>query len=368
MFKFDNKKFFRDKLSFFLLIVCYSLIIFSVANLSILYTRYKESKDVLYRYSCYSKGVIYQITPFENVWSKEFFDTLLSRVEKIDSDIKEVVVYDSVNDISENTGLVLDYSSNYMDDMDILYENRKNIPGVYIGADVSGTINSNGKKYIIFNQNSYLVKGIYKQLIDSGRNKQIVFPMELFSPTASKIIKDGAFVSSLKNQSVSYYIATNNNIENEIRDFLSDYEKNENLEIDLTAIEEIDDFYGLGDIQVIGAYVIVIFSLLCGVSVFSLWIKRISKEISIRKIWGASNLNILGNMVLYILKILLLSIPIAFIFIIFGKLLSEESIYGFKYILLCVMFSGLGLLCLSFILFLYFMIYISVKKHFKGAD
>ena len=354
MMELFNQRFFRDKLSFCLLIMSYALIIFSITNLIFVFSRYKESKDMIYKYSNYSKGVIYQMTPLEDVWTKPFFYSLLNKIKTFNSEKKELIVSEYINDESEVTGIVLDFSKNYMDGLDVTYVKNKDIPGVYIGDKVSGVIeSSDGRKYIVFNQKMYLVKGVYKNLINSYQNRNIVFPMNTYSDVLFNELINGAYITSLRNQSIEYYIASNESIENDIRSFLLEYEKNENIEVDLQSLEQIDDIYGIGDIQLLGSFIIVFFAIFSSISSFSLWIKRIRNEIIIRRIWGASIFNILINMIKYIFKVIIFSFPVALFFLFVGNQLSDDKIYDIKYILFWFVNSVLFIFFISILLFLY---------------
>ena len=365
---FINKSIYRDKLSFGLLIICFALIIFSAVNLSFIYGRYTEANDSLHRYSNYSKGAIYPvIASFESVWTKDFFLSLISDIQSFETEKKELMVYTSINDEFKYTGIVLDFSDNYLKDLEVVYDKRKNVPGVYIGSDVMSYYESAKKKYIVFSGNTYLVKGVYKDLLNSEKNKQIVFPMNIFSSNMVDKLIDDAYVISYQSQSAYFFIASNNDIESEIQAFLKKYEINNNLEVDIEPLSYSDDIYGIGDIQVLGAYIITIFAVISGISVFALWIKRISKEICIRRLWGASNFKIVLNMISYIMKVIIVSLPIALFLILIGNQLSDEKIYDFKFIVYESLYTGIIIVLVTIILFIYFIIHINMNNHFKGV-
>ena len=67
------------------------------------------------------------------------------------------------------------------------------------------------------------------------------------------------------------------------------------------------------------------------------------------------------------MKVIIVSLPIALFLILIGNQLSDEKIYDFKFIVYESLYTGIIIVLVTIILFIYFIIHINMNNHFKGV-
>ena len=183
----DNliNRLFRDKLCSALLIITFSICIFSIYNFSDIIGKYKRNEADKNKYKNKYRGeVLYKIE-----YDEDGYFSGVIKVEKSDlwefikalevSNIsrKRISLNSFLNDGKTRVNQIFDFSDEYLEDIDTLYDKSKSAHGIYISKGmVNSLVKEDGKKYLIFDGNKYLVKGVYKDYSIDNADYRVIIP------------------------------------------------------------------------------------------------------------------------------------------------------------------------------------------------
>lgn len=309
---------FRDKLCSVLLIITFSICIFSIYNFSDVIGKYQKNESYNNKYKNKYRGeVLYKVE-----YDEDGYFSGIIKVDKSDlwgfakalevSNVsrKRISLNSFLSDGKTRVNQIFDFSDEYLEDIDTIYDKRKNTPGIYISKGmVDSLIKEDGKRYLIFDGNKYLVKGVYKDFSINNDDYRVIIPWKNLTKNEKYYYVD-AFKFRLENlEMLQLDIESNGDIESELQ-LLETISQKNNLIVKTDKETVIEDMVIS---KAIVNLIMIIFAIINSIMVINVWITRRKEELMIKKAWGMSDGMLFINSIFELSKQLVFSLPLVVI-------------------------------------------------------
>lgn len=305
----------RDSVSFWLMTVGYAIVIFALYNCGELITRIKTAESVNKRYPYEYYGSAFK--SIENgaediLPDSSQLEAVLNAFSDIPADKKEITFFYQVGYGLSKSEVTLDFSDHYADNLAKVYDNRKGLPGIYIGPNMEQYVKKfQGKRYLRVGNENFLVKGVYIRNSADEPDDRVVIPWSLMNPAIQQEFLRGISCELDSYGELDFNIGSYQDVtsrEQAFADILAQndmtFRKNDSEDSGVA-----HDFFA--PFNTMAAYGMLIFAVINCSAVTMIWINRRRKEFIIRKILGADTMRIMVLLVGNIGKHILCSIPIA---------------------------------------------------------
>ena len=332
----DNKlidRIFRDKISSILLIITFAICILSLYNFSDIMGKYQLNENIKNKYkNVYSGCVRYDFIFDEfgsafvsgedaiknsEVWS------LIKGIEVANAPKKWLYIKNSFSPDEPSVTYIFDFSTEYSENIDIYYDKRKGIPGVYISQGLKNKIETEGEtKYIHLNGEKYLVKAVYKDFTYDHDDYKIVIPWKSLNKNQKDYYINLFRDRIMDMNGLGIDIESDEDINDELI-FINNLYKKNNLILDIDHSPDNEKSFlihsGTGIIMII-------FSMFNTLVVTGMWVIRRRKELMIKKTWGMSEGMIYIRTFLELSRHLIASIPVMIIFQLVYMIIFKETV------------------------------------------
>lgn len=331
----------RDRISFFLLIINYTFIIFILYNFAELVQKIRLEEEANTPYE-YQKNIELIANDTYNVKS-DTVDEIISLGEEYSRYNTRLILYIPVGDGISKFQVDICFNPEELtrERVETFLDTENKNEGVYIGESILPyTFSENDKTFIIIAQDIYEVKGIYQNSSAAGNDQRIAVSYYSLTENGKEKIESKLKENLGMEMYVSFMLGSDEDISTAFDEF-GDRLNSLNISWQISE-NEVDASYQnfwYKTLNRLSSAGMLIFAFLDCYAVTTMWVMRRKREFLIRKALGAGVTDIIKVLVKDIIKYMIVSVPLFMVMeLVYKKTYGEDFNVGeyelLKYIIL----------------------------------